>query len=110
MIDKDHSNFVVKLSTYDYREMTADDRLMIFDYIESDGCSVVPDFYKSCCIYHDFWYATHIDFDLTPISRAEADKRFRKCIQSKSVFGFFSPMSWWRYAGVRMFGSRPWKE
>lgn len=63
-----------------------------------DGCTGVPDFYKSCCDEHDEHYSTH------DITRSEADQRFRDCIQQQSKLGKLSPLSWWRWAAVRSFG------
>ena len=74
--------------------------------IKSDGCSVVTETYHDCCIVHDLGYRVGIDCWGHPINREEADLAFRFCMQSKSRFGRFSPMSWWRYLAVRVFG---WK-
>lgn len=65
---------------------------------EPNGCTGVPEFYRDCCIQHD------IDYHDKVISRAEADARFRRCIQEHSPFGKASPMALWRWAGVRLFG------
>lgn len=70
----------------------------------SDGCSGVIDFYVDCCSEHDIAYETDADVYGHPMTRAEADADFRRCIQSKSPFGAFSPMSYWRWLGVRLFG------
>jgi len=102
------AEFTDSLTTRNWRDMTSLDKRRISEFLESDGCSMVLDFYKRCCIFHDWWYATHLDFDLSDISRAEADKRFRHCIQSRSMLRKFSPMSWWRWLGVRTWGGRPW--
>lgn len=72
--------------------------------LKSDGCSFVADIYVDCCYEHDCAYRTGTRMDGTPITRREADARFRQCIQKHSVFGRFSPLSWWRWAGVRLFG------
>lgn len=77
--------------------------------LEADGCSGVPDFHLDCCLEHDIHYRTRFTIDGQPISRRKADARFRKCIQSRSKFGKMSPMSWWRWAGVRIFGRSAWK-
>ena len=75
----------------------------------SDGCSGVPDFHLDGCYEHDIAYRTGKDLYGNQITRAEADRRFRIYIQKHSLLakfrlGFFSPMSWWRWAGVRLFG------
>jgi hypothetical protein len=72
------------------------------------GCTAVPDFYKECCWEHDHAYRTGRTIEGAPISRKEADKWLRDCIQNRSKLGKFSPMSWWRWTGVRMFGR--WKK
>lgn len=65
----------------------------------SDGCTMVPDTHLECCWEHDkHWGGT--DIDGNPISRAETNRLFRECIQNRSKFGRFSPMSWWRWVGV----------
>lgn len=71
---------------------------------ETDGCTGVKDFYVDCCYLHDRAYRTGRGFDGEPISRREADARLRRCIQSRSRFGRLSPMSWWRWSAVRLFG------
>lgn len=70
----------------------------------SDGCSFVTEAYHKCCLEHDIAYRTGCRIDGSTISRREADRRFRQCMQMRSRFGKFSPMSWWRWAGVRLFG------
>lgn len=76
---------------------------------KSDGCTGVADFYIECCWYHDKLYQTGLDFNNQPVTRAEADRRFRLCMQSRSKLGRFSPMSWWRFSGVRIFGRGKFK-
>ena len=73
--------------------------------LQSDGCSNVTDLYLDCCLEHDIHYRTGKTLAGVEISRQEADKVFRSCIQSRSPFKVFSPMSWWRWAGVRIFGA-----
>lgn len=67
-----------------------------------DGCTGVADIYVECCHNHDAHYW------LGDITRAEADKEFRQCMQEMSPFGVFSPMSWWRWAAVRWLGQAGW--
>ncbi|HYE89541.1 MAG TPA: hypothetical protein VEA38_00920 [Terriglobales bacterium] len=76
----------------------------------SDGCSVVADFYLDACLEHDIHYRTHRRLDGTPITKAEADALFRQRIQERSCLGRFSPMSWWRWAAVALFGGSAWGE
>lgn len=77
--------------------------------IGSDGCSGVPDFYRCCCVVHDLAYKFRMDPWGRPVrTKKTADKNFRKCIQGHSRLGVLSPMSWWRWLGVKRFGQRPW--
>jgi hypothetical protein len=72
--------------------------------LKSDGCSYVSEAFHQCCLEHDIHYRTGTRVDGKPITRAQADKRFRECMQMRSRFGKLSPMAWWRWAGVRIFG------
>lgn len=65
----------------------------------SDGCTAVKDYHVLCCYEHDLHWNGH-RLDGTPISRGQANKEFRQCIQGRSKLGRFSPLSWWRWAGV----------
>lgn len=92
--------------------------------LKSDGCTLVSELFHICCLEHDCAYKLHKDprdayryfeqgctnyWDLaSPISRGEADKRFRKCMQERSKLGRFSPVSWLRWVGVRVGASRAW--
>ena len=75
----------------------------------SDGCTGVTQAFHDCCFEHDVHYRTGMRLDGTPITRRAADAAFRRCIQSRSVFGKMSPMSWWRWLGVRVFGRGAYK-
>lgn len=70
----------------------------------SDGCTKIPDFHLDCCIVHDLGYEYGIDPWGNAIDRADVDANFRTCMQAESPLGRFDPMSWWRWAGVRIFG------
>jgi hypothetical protein len=73
--------------------------------VGSNGCTGVPDFYRSCCDVHDYFYRTGRSWrDGTPVSRAEADRVLRACIQTRSLIGRFSPLSWIRWGAVRLLG------
>jgi hypothetical protein len=74
--------------------------------IGCDGCSMALGVHLDCCLEHDLHYRLGTTLDGTPITRAEADKRFLACMQSRSRFGWFSPMAWWRYFAVTKFGGR----
>lgn len=101
--------FLFTLSTTDYKQLTPLDISRISDFIKSDGCTGVPDWFLDDCIVHDWWYRMKIDFNGSPISREEADKRYRWMMQRRSVFGVYSPMAWWRWAGVKLFGKSAWQ-
>lgn len=72
--------------------------------LSSDGCSYVTEAFHQCCLEHDIHYRTGRRLNVKPITRRQADQRFRECMQMRSRFGKFSPMAWWRWAGVRIFG------
>lgn len=78
--------------------------------LKSDGCTRVPDFYLDGCFEHDVAYRSGHDPLGQQVTRREADKRFRWYIQVESPFGAFSPMSWWRWAMVRLFGGKAWRK
>lgn len=75
----------------------------------SDGCTKVADFYVDCCFEHDLHYILGRTLTGESLSKTDADRLFRLCIQERSPFGVFSPMSWWRWLGVRLFGRGKWK-
>lgn len=100
--------FASTLSTTDPAKFTETDYALIGEYIQTDGCTLVPDVYKEACIEHDFYYVTHRDFTGLFISRAEADRRLRITKQRLSKLGKTSPLSWWRWIGVRAFGWLFW--
>lgn len=77
--------------------------------LQSDGCSGVPDFYLDCCLQHDIAYRTGADVDGGPLTRSQADAQLRDCIRARSPWGPWSPMGWWRWAGVRLFGGKSWQ-
>ena len=93
--------------------------------IKSDKCTFALDIHAWCCYEHDLGCSYQKDprnafthylaasvglgpADVSawtlaiPITRREADARFRRCLQKHSKLGRFSPMSWWRWLGVRI--------
>lgn len=76
------------------------------DIIKSDGCTGVADFFRDCCVVHDLGYRYGIDAYGNAVTRSQIDRNFRECMMKRSRFGRFSPMAWWRWAGVRIFGRR----
>ena len=101
--------FTRELSTLDWQQLTQADFDKIDRFIESDGCTGVPDFYRNGCVIHDWWYRTHRNLDATPISEKQADVGLKEYIISRSPLGRFSLISWWYYRGVRMFGKKAWR-
>lgn len=60
-----------------------------------DGCTNAPDLNAAdCCAEHDYHYQ---DLDLT---RAQADKKLRKCMQKKG----WIILPWIYWGAVRIFG------
>lgn len=74
----------------------------------TDGCTGVKDWYVEACYEHDFHYTYRKTLWGDPLTRDEADSRFREQIQARSPFKRFSPMSWWRYLAVRRLGDGLW--
>lgn len=65
---------------------------------QSDGCTNAPDLnFRECCVHHDYYYATKT------LTRKEADKELRQCIQ-KEWGGIFLPWIYW--GAVRIFGGK----
>ena len=80
------------------------------EQLKSDGCTAVLDFDVECCWEHDTHYVTGLTLDGQPITKADADRKFRLCIQERSKLGVFSPMSWVRWLGVKWFGKGIWRK
>lgn len=74
----------------------------------ADGCTGVLDFYLLGCLEHDIAYRTHRDPLGNDLDKATADQRLRWYIQHRSPFGVVSPMSWWRWLGVKQFAQTAW--
>ncbi len=109
MIAKDAAlRFLATISSNDWRKFTQTDVDRIAAFINSDGCTGVPDFYKNGCILHDWCYRTHLDFSGNGIQKDTADRLLRDYIRSKSLFGKFSPMAWWRWRAVKYVAEKPW--
>lgn len=78
--------------------------------LNSDGCTGVPEFWHNACVEHDVHYRTgKWAVAQASITREVADYVFRKRIQQGSWFGVASPMSWVRWAAVRVFGEKAWQ-
>lgn len=68
--------------------------------LNSDGCTGVKDYYLDSCLEHDIHWRTGRTVYGVPITKQQANERFRRVIQSRSKLGRLSPMSWWRFAAV----------
>ncbi len=74
--------------------------------LTNDGCSNAPDLnFKDCCHEHDFYYRN--PKEITGVSRAEADRRLRKCISRRWKLPL---MPWIYWSATRMFGWIPWNK
>lgn len=73
---------------------------LVADLLQSDGCTGVAEIYQDSCLEHDIHWRTGATIFGVPLTTAQANRRFRLVIQSRSRLGRFSPLSWWRYAGV----------
>ena len=77
----------------------------------TDGCSgpTLP-LFVDCCYQHDIAYRTHSDEFGDPITRGEADARFRACIQSRDILGELSLIAHARYLVLRAVGWWHWRK
>ena len=100
--------FTARLSTLYWPSLTQDDFDLIGKFVESDGCTGVPDFYRDCCVIHDWWFRTHRNLDGTSITEARANSNLKQCIQTRSVLGKASLIARLWYWGVRKFGKKAW--
>jgi hypothetical protein len=92
--------------------------------VDTDGCSAVLGFKVECCEEHDLayfyardpriayrrWLLGHLDYWAVagPITRGEADRRFRRCHQIRSTLGRWSPMAIYRWLGVKWGAQDAW--
>ena len=103
------NQFIKVLGNSNPDEVTQREWDLIWAYTKSDGCTGVADIYVKACYEHDYYFRTHHDFEGKVISFWEANKRFRKRIQSLSRLGVFSPFSWERWIGVTLFAKPSWE-
>jgi hypothetical protein len=66
----------------------------------SDGCTCVTETFVEACYEHDIHWRTGRTINGDTITTAQANRRFKRVMQSRSRFGRFSPMAHWRYLGV----------
>lgn len=110
LTETEFKNFTNTLSTLNFLDLNPCDLHKIKEFVCADGCSGVPDWYVEACNFHDFQYRTHRNLDYTHCTKAEADRNFRLMIQKRSLAKLLSPMSWWRWAGVKWLGTRAWED
>lgn len=107
-------------------------KYLYFDWVESeaalietDGCSKVSGAYRRCCLVHDLSYyyakAPTVAYKLylqgidnywqqaASIDQAEADADLRRCMQSQSKLGFWSPLAVIRWSVLKMVGKKAWQ-
>mgnify|MGYP001333882545 FL=1 len=101
--------FTGTLSTRYWEWLTEADFIKIGEFVASDGCSGVPDFYLNGCIIHDFYYRTHRNLDGSPITKKEADLVLREYDHQHSVLSHASIIGNLWYLGVRWFGRKAWE-
>lgn len=80
------------------------------DELGADGCTCGSAAMRNCCLRHDVHYRTHQHMDGRPITQREADDQFLACMQARSIVGWWSPLGWFRYAVVRLFGAPRYAE
>ena len=109
MIEKQAAlSLLSTLSSNDWREFKQTDFDRIAEFVKSDGCTGVPDFYRNGCTLHDFCFRTHLDFRGNESTFEAANELLRDYIRSKSWFGKYSPLAWWRWKGVKYLAEKPW--
>lgn len=79
------------------------------DELGADGCTMATSIRRDCCLRHDCEYRLHETLSGRALTRKEADDRFLACMQARSVFGWWSPLAWGRYAAVRLIGAPAWR-
>ena len=77
--------------------------------LHSDGCTGATELYHDCCLEHDIAYRTGGNIFGERRTRAQADARFRRCMQARSWFGKWSVVAWARWAVVRVVGGFNWR-
>ena len=93
-------------------------------FIKSDGCTLVSELFRKCCLQHDlaYYYAKdprdaylkmllgHTDnwSVASSITRKQADGQFKSCIRGCSKLGKWSPIGLVRWLGVRIGAQSAW--
>lgn len=81
------------------------------DRLGTDGCSWGGAMFRLGCLRHDVEYRSGVTIDGDPITKEESDLRLRSFIQSRSWFGWYSPVAWlyWSLLQTR-FGQKAWDD
>lgn len=81
------------------------------DRLGTDGCTMAGPLFRDCCKRHDCEWRTGVTIDGDPITYEESNERFLACMQSRSIFGYYTPVGWVRYWLVRSrFGQKAWDD
>src|SRR5688572_11042144 len=78
------------------------------DRLGTDGCSMGSAAFRLGCLRHDCEYRTGVTIDGDPVTKQQADDRFLCYMQSRSIFGWWTPMGWTRYLILKLFGQKTW--
>lgn len=81
-----------------------DELKALAEALGSDGCTHATQTYQVCCWEHDVAYSLSVTPRGVPTTKAQADRRFRDCLQAHSPFRFLSPLAGWRWLAVHWFG------
>lgn len=84
-----------------------DELKALAESIGSDGCTKGTDIHLECCWEHDASYVLGVTPRGVPITKAQADRRFRDCNQAHSPLRWLSPLAWLRWTAVHLFGGGP---
>lgn len=76
--------------------------------IGSDGCTHALQVRVECCWEHDWAYVTGTTPRGEPLTKAQADQRFRDCLCAHSPLRWLSPWAWVRWLAVSRFGHGNW--
>ena len=74
------------------------------DSLGADGCTGGTNAFVHCCRRHDAEYRTGTTLEGQSVNKQEADKRFLDCMRNHSKLGYWSPMAYYRYLAVKVFG------
>jgi hypothetical protein len=85
------------LTTTIRKNFTAEDHRRIAEFIKSDGCTGVPDWFLNGCIQHDWGFRTHRDFEGNWVTEHEVNGWLKEYVQKRSWLGRWSLVAFVRY-------------